>query len=999
MADPIIAIMNAFRNYNINGDAAPEINSLTYASFEDPSETIPSSARFALVLIEPRVLNTIAGATAADDLVARLMRYKADLRAEGLYSRFIIADVYKGNRNQDGRTIIALRRFFQQVKAAYSKFEGVTLVGSFPEASIVRRWIWGPSFPQTVMGTPRTGSYLAIYPELVSTRSEIVLSDLTGNWESLYQESDFIVDGIIAYPDATTAGRNWLNGVFVNSGEFSSTVFEVRRDANTTFRDVFYIDDASYTVLENRTTPTPFLKVNINSNLINPEIGASDRLTSNKIAQPDISVSRINAWNVALDPDPNVRGTDGKTFLDANGNPQTVMGPANLIPQNQAILFSLRNPLLERKLYNSYFDRNHQFRVGSFSGFNFRHAAISGSTDFQSVNYSNFLANAATDFPAPFNRDTANLAQYVQFFKEPSVLRYIIAHSSMWGSAFNNTQTEAQMNTEVGGPPLLWKHESDRFVPSYANIGGNADLFVHRAMWHNKTLRNSGAAIVVHGGCDVNSAYGTTVAPYNDVRYAGWQNAEGILFYTNTVALLSRAKVFNDSPWGFPEGFRTNDRAHCGSAFANYYKVQSNDAGVSTDYAQNKRPYFWSLIGDWTLRLRNKNALGILAYENGALITRYVHPNKSWIDGWNFDAALNEVHSVGDIDGDGIDEFVLTSSWGIGIGKFNGQAWKTIVCQPKDTWFGGWRYNASVNTGVDKHHGMSNLTGGTAAELLLTSSWGIGALAYTSGTLQSTAIHSNGTRLGGWNLNTADNKIVGTGNFDATTNREIVVTSPWGLGILSLQTSSALTMAANGTRLGGWNLNTADNKIAAIADFDGDGKDEILITSPWGIAILKLVNNSLTTLAIHANGTNLNGYVVKNTDAIWATGRITVAGTKHSIVFANTAGIHVVALNGTNMTRVAGVNNGTRIGGWLLNTADNRCVSVADMNADGKDELVLQSPWGIGLIGFNGTTASCLALHANRNLLGDWYLEGTDKVVGSGNFVGSGTKAEILIRK
>lgn len=999
MADPLIAIMNEFRNYNINGDGAPEINSLTYASFENLNEEIPAGARFALVLIEPRILNTIPGATTNDDLLPRLIRYKADLRADGLYSRFILADVYRGNRHQDGRTVIALRRFLQRVKGAYNKFEGVTLVGSFPEASLVRRWIWAPNFTQTVMGATRNDYYLAIYPELVSTRSEIVLSDLTGNWESLYRETSFTVDGIIAYPDAATAGRNWRTNVFANAGEFTSGIFEIRRDAATTFEDVFYIDDADYTIVENRTSPTPFLKINVRTNLLNPEISASDRLAPNKIAIPDISVSRINAWNVALDPDPNVRGTDGKSFLDANGNPQTVIGPANLLPANQAMLFNYRNPLLERRLYNSYFDRNHQFRAGSFSGFNYKHSAISGSRDFQASNYSAFLGAAATDFPAPSNRDLANMAQYVQFFKEPTVLRYIIAHSSMWGSEFTNTQTEAQMVAEIGGPPLLWKRESDRFVPSYANIGGNADLFVHRAMWHNRTLRNSGAAIVVHGGCDVNSVYGTTNSTYNSINYGGWQNAEGILFYTNTVTLLSRAKVFNDTPWGFTEGFRLSERAHCGAAFTNYYKVQSNDAGLAMDYAQNKRPYFWGMVGDWSLRLRNKNGLGVLAYENGALVARQVHPDKSWIGGWNYDAALNEVHSVGDIDGDGIDEFVLTSSWGIGVGKCDGSGWKTIVCHPKDTWFGSWRYNASVNQGQDKHHGISNLTGATAGELLLTSSWGIGALSYASGTLQSSSIHPNGTRFGGWLLNTADNKIAGTGNFDTTANREIVITSPWGIGIVSLQSNSALMQAPNGTRFGGWLLNTADNKIVAIADFDGDGKDEILITSPWGIAILKFVNNTLTTLAIHANGTNLSGYTVNNNDKIWAIGRITATGNKRSIVIANTTGIHVLTLNGSSLTRTTGVNNGVRIGGWLLNTADNRCVSSGDYNADGKDELLVQSPWGIGLISFNGTVANCLAAHANRNLLGDWYLESTDKVVGSGNFVGTASKAEILIRK
>jgi hypothetical protein len=76
------------------------------------------------------------------------------------------------------------------------------------------------------------------------------------------------------------------------------------------------------------------------------------------------------------------------------------------------------------------------------------------------------------------------------------------------------------------------------------------------------------------------------------------QNVEGILFFTNTVALLSRAKIFNHSPWGFGEGFRGNDRANVGMAFKHYCETQANDAAVATDYAQNKRSYNWSLNGD-----------------------------------------------------------------------------------------------------------------------------------------------------------------------------------------------------------------------------------------------------------------------------------------------------------------------------------------------------------------------------------------------------------------
>lgn len=998
MSDLIAPIMARYRNYNINGEPSPEIVSLDYASFENTVDSISTDGRLVLVLIEPRILQTIPGLGPADDLSSRLLRFKGDLRAEGYHSRFILANVYRGNINQDGRTVIALRRFLREVKTAHPNLEGLILVGSFPETALLRRWLWAPAFEQQVMGQARTGQYLALYPELVDTRTDIILSDLTGNWEALYQEADFHLPGIIAYPDAATSARPWANGVFVNTGDFSSNIFRVD---DLLFRDVFYIDDATATILERRDSPNPLLRIHVESSLLNPEIAVDDRICANKIARPDISVSRINALNIAVDPDPNLHGSDGHTFLDANGNPQTVTSTANLVPTNQALFFTFRNPVLERRLYNSFFDRNHRFRVGAFGNQPFRVGAISGTTEFDPNGYAGLLNNASNSFLPALVVHNANLAEYVNFYKQPSTFKYVIAHSSMWNSGFQDTATPAQLLAEVGGNPLRWVKVDNQYQPSYAGLGGTVDLFIHRAMWHNNTLKTAGASILVHGGCDVNAVYGTSDYPYQSPNYGGWQNAEGILFFTNTVALLARAKVFNDSPWGFPEGFRNNDRANVGMAFKNYYEAQSNDQGVATDYAQNKRAYNWSINGDWTVRLRNKNGLGILQLVGNNLVANHVHPDKAWVEGWNFDRALNSLKCIGDLDGDGVDEVVIWSEWGLGILKHDGQCWRQVLVAPRDTWFGGWRYDATVNPGRDKIIGTTNLTGTSASELLITSTWGLGCLSWNGSTLTTSFILQNGNRIGGWLLNTADNRIEGFGNFDATPYKEIVVTSPWGLGILSLQSNTAPVMVANNTPLqGGWRLNMADNRIAAIDDFDGDGKDEILITSPWGIGLLKVQSNTLVTVAIHANGTVLTGgYVVSNTDKLWATGNF-LGGAARQAVLANTAGLHVMSLNGNVLAQSAGLNNGQRAGNWLLNTNDNRCITAADFDGNGRTEMFVVSPWGIGIMGLGGGNAFVNpALHPYGVSLGDWCLESTDTFFGSGNLSGSAGVHKILVKK
>jgi hypothetical protein len=73
----------------------------------------------------------------------------------------------------------------------------------------------------------------------------------------------------------------------------------------------------------------------------------------------------------------------------------------------------------------------------------------------------------------------------------------------------------------------------------------------------------------------------------------------------------------------------------------------------------------------------------------------------------------------------------------------------------------------------------------------------------------------NGTRFGGWLLNTADNRFEVMRDLDGDRRAEVVVTSPWGIGVLRLSgsTFTVPTMAPNGTRFGGWLLNTDDNRI------------------------------------------------------------------------------------------------------------------------------------------------------------------------------------------
>jgi hypothetical protein len=116
----------------------------------------------------------------------------------------------------------------------------------------------------------------------------------------------------------------------------------------------------------------------------------------------------------------------------------------------------------------------------------------------------------------------------------------------------------------------------------------------------------------------------------------------------------------------------------------------------------------------------------------------------------------------------------------------------------------------------------------------------------------------NNAWLGDWHLNSSLDSIEGFGDFNFDGKEDILIRSPWGIGILSYNGSTLNTLmtAANGTRLGSWKLNTKNDRIAAIGRFNGPAA-QILIVNKSGLAILGRKSGSpfqLTALASYSNG-------------------------------------------------------------------------------------------------------------------------------------------------
>ncbi len=598
---PFSEILGRYEGLDLDSDGLAEVNRLSSVEFGGKdAEEIRAEKELVLVLVEDRLLAEIPGdALSAADVGKRLEQFGADLSAEGYVARFVRCDLYAGAEHQDGLTLLAIRRFLKEI-AEQANLKGVVLVGSFPEATIVRRWLWRrEQWDVTIAGKAYSGAnqraFLRIVPEAVAPRADIVLADLDGNWEEIYVKQPRELESIEALPDEGVT--DWpVDGMVFESSAFN--------DSDSTFEDFFWIQEDSFERLE---SPAEQLRLKIRLAQQHPEVSKKERLLANPMSIPNILVSRINARHVAVSPDESFRDRNGNHLLDASGKPQVIETAARINPAG----LMHRDLSFERRLLIDYFDRNHEFRTSVTPESN-RTAALSyGGGLISAGSLNEYLKKASPTFDEPVSFENGSLLDYVRFLKTPARLKGLSAHSSPWNSHYGSGYDVSELERESGGSPWRWKEEpidgGFQYVPSLVAQHGVADSYLHRTIYENRLLANTGSSLYIHNGCEVNTPEGATSLPYNHDSYGsagGFQNAESILFFLNGVALASRAKTFYDTPRGFTE--KMGEGKCFGEGWRAYFEVESGDAALAENVAGNKRTYPWSIIGDWTLKPLNQ---------------------------------------------------------------------------------------------------------------------------------------------------------------------------------------------------------------------------------------------------------------------------------------------------------------------------------------------------------------------------------------------------------
>ena len=556
------------------------------------------------------------------------------------------------------------------------------------------------------------------------------------------------------------------------------------------------------------------------------------------------------------------------------------------------------------------------------------------------------------------------------------------------------------------------------YVPTLAALSGAANQYLDRTIWENGLLANTSPVLYVHDGCFANSPKDAESRPYNDPLYGRWQNAEGVLFYLNGVALVSRAKEYYDVPTGFGEAIAPV-RANFGMGLKAYFDYEGTHPSVPVD---RKKAYFWSEIGDWTARKSYANGVGLMGIESQSGVLAFdadtIAADKSQLaaetagSGWDYDLRNVNVKAIADFDGDTRNEILLDSTWGIAIIDRAGsraednQRFSMVAGGPTGSQFGSWTYHRDTDASV----ATGDFDNDTRVEILVTNISGLGMLKYDGTGITSVMTATNGTSFGGWVLNANDNNFFTIKRVKSATQvkkaSRILATSSWGMAIFELSggTLVPITSAQNGTKWGNWTVATSTDIVQGLGDFDGDGNDDILIKSSANLGILSLNStNSKVSLMVKPNGSLFGGWNYNgSTDVIRKVADLD-SDSAHAadILIRNPGWIGILSYSNGNLTSKLVQQQGTVFGtgGWTTSYSDV-IEGVGDFTGDRLVDLLVsnRNTHQVGVLTFsNGSMATKAIQHLDGSLLGGWVQTPCMNIVGTGVFTQEGV-AKYLVQ-
>lgn len=381
--------------------------------------------------------------------------------------------------------------------------------------------------------------------------------------------------------------------------------------------------------------------------------------------------------------------------------------------------------------------------------------------------------------------------------------------------------------------------------------------------------------------------------------------------------------------------------------------------------------------------------LGILGMGGGALTSVATAPNGSVLGQWRLDTSINHVGPTGRFDGSAVTSILMRSGWGVGMLKVQGGALTSTAMagngtQVQGTGIGGAVSGATgftIDTSVAVWGPVGDYDGDGHDAVLVTGKLGIAAVKQSGSVLVAGAVTAYPTQLirsqiGDWTPSAAD-WFGPVGDYDGDGKQEVLVIGTWGITLLRFSSAGSGTLAtvANGATMGGWTLNVTTDRFGPAADYDGDGRAELPVFNESGFALLKLEGGKLVTVSQTTGGDWIGGWRLGGNTRVGPAADFDGIG-RPQLLVTSPWGFGVLTWSAGAWSTSAITASGTACGSWRINLAGDRMCVADDFDGDGRAELLVSSGWGMGLLGLSGTPAS-KTVAANGTALGAWRLDTT----------------------
>ena len=347
-----------------------------------------------------------------------------------------------------------------------------------------------------------------------------------------------------------------------------------------------------------------------------------------------------------------------------------------------------------------------------------------------------------------------------------------------------------------------------------------------------------------------------------------------------------------------------------------------------------------------------------------------------WVGDWNV-GTENHVRASGRFTTTRHSQILISSAWGLGVLTLTERERASPTMIPNGRRIEGW----VVDTNSQRLSGIGDLTGDGRDDVVITSGWGLGVISLGRGESRVPAMIENGERAGDWVVATGNMSIESVGDVVGDDRAEIFVSSGWGYGLLGVVEGrfTSPEMIPNGRRIGGWVVDSHGQRVRGLGDLTGDGKADIVITSGWGLGVLSAHSGKLESPVMVKNGTRVGDTLIDTNGAFRVYGIADMdADGRDELLVGDGSGIAALERASDGLRQKAFARRGERVDGWVVDPTTQDFQPMGDIDGSSGADILATSSWGVGVLRVADGRFRTSALHRNGAITGGWQVRSAD---------------------